>query len=312
MRYLCAGDEVMLRQGCMMGNKTNLFLLGAQKCGTTTVADTLSEHPDIFVPSIKECYFFPLDDDFAKGASWYENEYYRPRAAEAAKWRVDATPFQLASRDAVERIADYADADARFVVTLREPVARAISAYKHQLRMGNETMGFEEALAAEPQRIADAQGARWWRHAYKTVGLYGEQLQFAFEKLGRERFLILRLDELSDRASVTKKLGDFLGVENAFAEVAQKHSNSAAMPKSALVRDLISTDNPIKRLAQAIIPREARTRFGIVIDRLNAGKAPDVQVSSETRQDLAAEFAEDQTLLSSLGVTSHIPKQEYA
>lgn len=291
----------------MVGKKTNLFLLGVQKCGTTTLADLLSSHDEVFVPSIKECYFFPLAENFSKGTDWYEREFFRTEAAQEAKWRVDATAFNLNSRKGIERIADYAPDDARFVVTLRDPVSRAVSAYKHQLRTGHETLSFEDALKAEDQRIEKAQGGRWWRHAYRKVGHYGSYLEDAFEILGRERFLIFRMDQLSNREVVTEQLSDFLGLSVPFSSVpAGPQSNAASMPRSRLLRNMVTSNNPLKSVVKALVPRETRTKVGMALLNMNSKRAPDIRIADETRAMLAASFREDQARLASMGIQSHI------
>ena len=46
-----------------MLRKPNLFILGAPKCGTTSLWAWLSTHPNIFSPTEKELHFFNTDDD---------------------------------------------------------------------------------------------------------------------------------------------------------------------------------------------------------------------------------------------------------
>ena len=44
--------------------KPNLFILGAPKCGTTSIAYYLNQHPEIFVSPYKEPHYFNLDSEY--------------------------------------------------------------------------------------------------------------------------------------------------------------------------------------------------------------------------------------------------------
>jgi hypothetical protein len=282
----------------------NLFILGVQKCGTTSLATHLNSHPDIFVPSVKETYHFCLDSSFARGNDWFEKEFYSPKAAEAATYRVDATPFYLVSEVVLKRIADYCGPEARFMAILRDPVSRAVSAYRHQVRLGHEKLSLNDALDAEPERIArmrDA-GDRWWRHAYVAVGKYGEQLERAFDLLGRERILILSQTALQDVAGLNGRISAFLGLSRPLTSLRIPLENQAPMPRSRLIRSLITTQNPIKSLAQSVVPREMRSRIGGAINTRNAKPAKILDVSLGIRMRLAAAFAADRERLARLGI----------
>ena len=56
------------------GRKPNLFLIGAPKCGTTSLASYLSDHPQIFVSDPKEPHFFNTDSENRKTWNWEEYE----------------------------------------------------------------------------------------------------------------------------------------------------------------------------------------------------------------------------------------------
>ena len=290
-----------------MTNKVNLFILGVQKCGTTSLSDILSAHSEVFVPSIKETYFFCLDENFERGEDWYEAEFFAPAKARAVRWRADATPFYLASPEAMARIANYAGKDARFIVMLRDPVKRAMSAHQHQQRLGHEELSFEVALEAEAGRIDAARAARgrWWRHAYVEVGNYGAQLEAAFDLLGRERVLVLRQDQLRDQGALQAQLTAFLDLSAPFPEDVKPHANPAAMPRSKLIRNLLTRQNSIKSLVRKLLPREIRTRIGTALNRANARAVPRNEIDPEIAAALGERFAPDQARLAALGLRSH-------
>jgi len=53
----------------------NYLVIGAQRCGTTWLAETLGQHPDIYVPRPKEIHFFNHSENYAKGIDWYRSRF---------------------------------------------------------------------------------------------------------------------------------------------------------------------------------------------------------------------------------------------
>jgi hypothetical protein len=285
-------------------NKPSIFLLGVQKCGTTAIAKMLGDHSEIFVPSVKETYFFVDESYFPKGESWYLEEFYSNTATGNARLLCDATPFYLCSEEALKRIASFADESARFVVCLRNPVNRAYSAYWHQRRLGNENASFEDALRLESGRISDAKakGGRWWRHAYTQVGLYAEHLERAFSILGRERFLVLNENDLAGAEALKPKLHAFLGLKDAFEIDQVSKANKSVMPRSRLLQRFVVGKNPLKRLIRTFVPREIRSTIGQKILRSNLKQFSYPPMENSTRQLLNKIFADDLVELKKLGI----------
>ncbi len=286
----------------------SVFVLGAQKCGTTTIADLLATQSEIFVPSIKETYFFCDEELWAKGIDWYKSEFYRPSATGENRIFCDATPFYLASRQAVDRLGEYANTDTRFIVTLRDPVSRAYSAYWHQKRLGNEPLSFSDALDAEAERVklARAEGGRWWRHAYTEVGRYASQLDYAFDVLGRDKVLVLLSEDLQDMPALRGRLREHIGLHSDSGgdqPVMGMESNKSAMPRSQTLHRLVTGKNPVKSVARALVPREMRSRIGrkILKGNLKAGQYPPMDAA--TRARLERLFEPDVERLAAMGLT---------
>ena len=90
--------------------------------------------------------------------------------------------------------------DARLVALVRDPVDRALSHYQHEVALGREPLSFEDALAAEDERLrgeverllADPRyfSREWWSHTYKARGRYAEQLERWLEVFPHEQLLI--------------------------------------------------------------------------------------------------------------------------
>jgi hypothetical protein len=92
----------------------------------------------------------------------------------------------------------------KLIVLLRDPVERALSQYFHSRRLGLEPLGLEAALAAEAERLADAEAAlkrglahpSHQQHSYLSRSCYQEQLPRFEAFFGADQLLVLRSEAL--------------------------------------------------------------------------------------------------------------------
>ncbi len=187
------------------------MVIGAQKAGTTSLYAYLSTHPDIFPAAQKEIHYF--DMHYSEGEHWYRAMFpTRRRIAAAARddgRRIvtgEASPYYLFHPLAAQRAARTLP-DARLVVLLRDPVERAWSHYRHEVRAGREQLSFADALAAEPQRLAGAEAAlraglanaatlAHRTSSYIARGRYAQQLSRWLEHFPREQLLVVQAEDL--------------------------------------------------------------------------------------------------------------------
>jgi hypothetical protein len=193
----------------------NFYILGAQKCGTTWLAAMLRQHPEVFIPAIKEVNFYNRPGNFQQGFAWYEQYFEQSGAARAIG---DATPQYLAidvARDGahvVERIRG-ATPDAKFIISLRDPVTRAVSGLLHAIRSGN--LSARTDLDATFQRMFDEPG---WQEHILNFGNYRKQIQAFLTTFPIEQFLFLVYEEdiVGNKAATLRNLCEFLGVRGDF------------------------------------------------------------------------------------------------
>ncbi len=175
----------------------NFLVIGAQRCATSWMYFCLKEHPDIFLPFIKEVHYFC--DFYEKGFVWYERYFNICKGQKAIG---EISPSYLYSEKAPERISRDLK-DVRLIVCLRNPIDRAYSQYKKHLRAGTQTKSFEEAMEADPQ--------------YIERGYYFQQISRYLEFFPREKLLILFYDDLMNNPLVfLKNIFSFLEVDANF------------------------------------------------------------------------------------------------
>lgn len=175
-------------------------IIGAQKCGTSSLQGYLTQHPRVIAPLRKEVHYFDLNH--ARGERWYRAHF--GRAGEPGL-NLDATPYYLFHPLAPGR-AHALLPRAKLIVLLRDPARRAYSHYWHERDKGREPLEFEAALDAEParvdaahRRLAAGEIAASREHqfyGYCARGRYAEQLERWLQYYPREQLLVLRFEDL--------------------------------------------------------------------------------------------------------------------
>lgn len=195
-------------------------IIGAKRAGTTSLYRYLLSHPQIaplfpsaamlpMAENMKGVHYF--DTGYAHGMAWYRSHFgsYFARGATALRHGQpviagEASPYYLFHPLAAERAAGTIP-DAKLIVMLRDPVTRTHSHYSEQRRNGVETLGFEEALDAEAERLRGEE-ARLCRDArsysfahehqsYATQSVYLPPLRRWRERFPPEQMLVVRSED---------------------------------------------------------------------------------------------------------------------
>lgn len=184
------------------GALPTFLLIGAQRCGTTSMYRNLAGHPQIREPLGKELQYFSIN--WNRSLSWYAGHFPTPGAGEQT---FEASPYYLFDPQVPERVAATIP-DVRVIALLRNPVDRAYSHYLHSVRLGGETLSFEDAIAAEDERMdkTAAMGTdspEWHRtrrlHSYIARGRYAGQIERWREHVDPRRMLLLKSEDFYSR-----------------------------------------------------------------------------------------------------------------
>ena len=201
----------------------HFVVIGGMKCGTTTLFYLLKDHPDFRSPIRKEIHFF--DREYRHGERWYRAHFPFRSTGTSHRWVTgEASPFYLIHPFTPSRMAKLLP-QARLLVLLRNPVARAYSHYQQICRMGWETLSFEDALAEEEERITPDlekmsddplyHGESFRRYSYAARGRYAEQLERWLPHYSRQQILVVRSESfLKDTDEVYGKMLQFLGMRS--------------------------------------------------------------------------------------------------
>jgi hypothetical protein len=246
--------------------RPNFFVLGAPKCGTTTLHEVLMAHPQIFMTKVKEPKFFSDDTYYNRGLDRYLRDHFR--GAAGFKARGEATPFYLAcERKVRDRIRRDLGKDLRFVVILRDPVERAWSHYLNRRCNCLETESFERALELEPMRLSAGKPA--WT-AYFRDGLYAHQLRVWFEAFPREHFLVLLTEDLAERPDVVARQAfAFLDVDPDVELPPPSRANARGTPRYPRLAAALNRPGRMMATLKRLVPYNSRQRVRKLINQWN-------------------------------------------
>lgn len=197
------------------------LIIGAQKGGTDSLSVYLESHPQVLPAARKEIFYF--DSHYYRGIDWYR-QWFPLTPIRRHRWVTgEATPDYLVNPFAAERIAATLP-EARLIVLLRDPVARAWSHFHHAVRWKFEHLSFAEAISEEPRRLAGEMEkmrtdpkyiSQSYRHfSYIERGRYAGQLRRYYDWFDREQILVVRSEDFfTDPQTVFDRILCFLRLE---------------------------------------------------------------------------------------------------
>jgi len=186
----------------------NFLIIGSQKAGTTSLHHILKEHPQIFMADKKELNFFFKDDEFARGPEAYAKHF--SDSADQLAWG-EASPGYICHPEAPARIHALLP-DVKLILTVRDPIKRAISQYWDNRRHLNEPHTFAESVDLY---LSDEYAPG--QIGYFSRGIYMRYIRNYLEYFPRENLLILPFEEmLTEPENLYKSIFNFLGVDADF------------------------------------------------------------------------------------------------
>jgi hypothetical protein len=264
--------------------KSNLFIAGAPKSGTSFLYQNLQLHPDFFFPKIKELNYFSCQDLIDLNS--YYNDYKVSdlkkylsffKDAKEKKYLVDASVSYFTFKSIPGRIKEF-NPDSKIIFILRDPVKRAFSHYKMDLRMGYATHTFEKYISA-PEKYP--------QHYYQYIenGLYYKHISMYIDAFGSENVCVLVLEEIDKDLNV---LYDFLKV-NALSEVniAQK-VNYNKKPKN-FISKLLQKNRKLTSNLKLVIPKSISNK----LNKFLYDKEDPIEMTLIEKEILSAIFQED-------------------
>ncbi len=202
-------------------SRPSFIIIGAQKAGTTALHWSLAQHPALRPSVAKEVHYFDNGRLAYGNESAYHAMFPLPAQLGSGGLTWETSPSYLFDSTVPARIHSY-DPALRLIAIVREPVARAYSAWKMykrftkssnpQLKPFADDRSFPEAVDEEIARL-DATTWETDKRAYVKRGFYAEQLQRYYDHFDRSSILVLEQSELvEDPQRTLDQVCEFVGV----------------------------------------------------------------------------------------------------
>ena len=195
--------------------RVNLIILGAQKCGTTTLFQILKSHPKLIGSKPKEPHFFSTNKNWRGELSAYHGLYEQKQDVMYFEGSTTYTFYPLRNLSIWNDLYEY-NKDLKFIYLVRNPVDRIVSSYMHNFERGYISSPIGTALIEERLLI--------------DITRYATQIKPFIETFGREKILILDFEGLRDDKieSTLNLLGSFLNLNAGdFKKAKEVHANKS-------------------------------------------------------------------------------------
>lgn len=285
----------------MLENLPKIFIVGAAKSGTTTLANLLSNHPRIYIPR-KEPGFFafynrpehdiPSDirpnqiTTLKEYAKLYQNKPINQVSLDATV--ANLTHYEHAIANFKEVFGDAAN-DKKFIIILRNPIERAFSHYKMMVKNGVEELPFEEAIT--PNKVA-SRVSRRSGFDYLGNSLYFERVSAYVNAFKNVKVLLQ--DDLKDLEKIKTQLLDFTELGGTIEIDKNETFNVSGAPKNKLLsRMLRGRPGKFKTLVKSGLPQSVIYKFQKAKNWATAMSVKPMYLAESTRESLKPHFEDD-------------------
>jgi len=266
------------RLGVQRGRLPDFFIVGHPKCGTTALYEMLRRHPEVYMPDIKEPWYFAGElrertPPRPQGTPSNLEEYRQLFESAGPGQQIgEASPHYLWSQTAAGNIAEVRP-DARIIALLREPASFLRSLHLQFVEVYYEVEGdLRKALELEEER---RRGHKVPRYSYwPQLLLYSEHIRYAeqvrryHEAFGPERVLVLIYEEFrADNEGTVRKVQRFLGIDDT-QPLALVEANPTVQPRSQVLNEVVHAvgvgrgpvSHALKEMIKAVTPAGPRRR----------------------------------------------------
>lgn len=240
-----------------MKNTINTVLIGGQKCGTSSLYNWLGQHPDIKAPgNIKDYHFFSKEKLFNKKYNHINSFYHNSK--ESIKLHAGVNYLYFHEKVA-KRIHKY-NPNSKIIICLRNPVDRAISAYKYMVTTNREKHSFKDAMNRELKNKLSV--TEYADNTYIGHGQYSTQIKGFTQYFDYNQIYFIIFEELinpNKRNKVLQETLNFLEVDKLF-KFNFTHINKTGMAKFNYLSKLIREQNFLKSI-MSIVPFSIRRKI---------------------------------------------------
>jgi Sulfotransferase domain len=285
----------------------DFFIVGAPKCGTTSLATWLAGHPHVFMSPIKEPNYYTFDAPRRRTV---------PTLDRYQKLFASAQPFQLCGEASTSYLfSDVAvpaiiasNARAKIIAIVRNPLDMVISEHAQKLYNHQENEEyFERAWRLSPERRRGLMVGRLCLDPrqldYQSIGRLGWQIERLLAWVPRGQLHVIVFDDLqADPGLVHRGVQQFLGVLPKARDdfpIMNVRKERVCPGLSRFLRQPPASARWLKHAVRRYLPGHSR-RLGALISRLNTRPGRPRPLSAPLHREMIETFRSDVTLLGKL------------
>ncbi|WNH08610.1 sulfotransferase family protein [Thalassobellus suaedae] len=237
----------------------NFLIVGAAKCGTTALDGYLKQHPEVFLPEVKECRYFSNVEENNKNPYTNKdhvefisnsNEYYDLYKGVNTPIAGDISPDYLYYYEtSIKKIKKELEENTKIIILIRNPVQRAFSNYLHILREGYNSLSFDEIIEKEKDWVKTGV---YYGFYVTSPGFYFKAVKHYIENFSNVKVIIFE-EFIKDVNAHLIEICDFLEINNTFEFEDPAFKNKTGLPKNKVLDSIIKNKSPLKGILKKII-----------------------------------------------------------
>lgn len=275
-------------------------IVGAHKCGTTSLLEMLSQHPQIATHISGQWPYFLVAEDYREQFPTIMRTYFES-VVDGTKILVRDTSLSQ-NMQSLSRLRELCPS-AALIMMVREPVSRTYSAYLHSVSQGYDpTRTFDDVVNYQPGHPMNTRAQLITN--YVEMGFYYSTLERMAQVFPREQIVVLKTSDLwNDPASCCQKVFAHLGLDD--YQVDRVEANKTGKVRSKRFEVLLKKDLYLKAMLRQLLPLKARVGILRYLKGLNKTHKRFAGMSNDQRRKLTAIFqAENEALNREYGIDS--------
>jgi hypothetical protein len=281
----------------------DFFIVGAPKCGTTSLARYLRSHPRIFMSPVKEPKYFFFDAPELRVIDQLEAYQRLFAGARTDQLRGEASTAYLYSNAAVPAILA-ANPAAKLIAMVRNPLEMVVSYHNQQVKDFEEdardfAVAWQLSRERAQARMLDPSCRDPKYLDYQWIGRLGEQVRRLKASVAEDQLHIIVFDDLcADPQATYRTTCRFLGVapdERSAFPIANPRADHRWPGLARFLR----RNQRLKLAMRGAFPRLTKI-VGRPLRRLNARPLDRQPLPQALREEMIAAFKDDIRLLGEL------------
>ncbi len=229
----------------------DFLIIGAGKCGTSSLYNYLIQHPNVYPAKFKELNYFGR-----RWTKWYRPnfptiflKYFVNKFRKEQFMTGEASPYYLINPHVAKQVKKKIP-NVKIIILLRNPVDRTFSQYSQWQKTEFEPLSFEEAIKSEKIRTADEwknytddksiSSRKHVRYAYLAGGIYYDQIKVWMDVFPREQIHIIKAEDFfSEPSKCVFQVLKFLGLKNYELDISKKHNAGKYEPMDSSIQEYL-------------------------------------------------------------------------